>query len=325
MSKRTRLFLSLAASVLVVGLGTGLLASYFGIPGLAQTDSGPAELAYIPADARVVAFIDVQEVMSSELRQKFRELHPNADSDQSIEAQTGINPDTDVNYVVAALLADGTEQRRPLILARGLFKEVQIEGLILEKGGRVENYNGKKLLVLAGDSETAALAFAETGLAVFGQVEAVRKALDTRSGSVNISGNTELMALVKDVTGTSAWAVGRFDAIAGAGQLPANVTDQLPPINLFSASGEINGGVRGVLRAEARDDAAAQNLRQVIQGFVALGRLQSGSNAAIAAVLNSVELSGDGATVALSFSIPAEALDLLAPRLAPREQAALGF
>ena len=37
----------------------------------------------------------------------------------------------------------------------------------------------------------------------------------------------------------------------------------------------IDGGVTGTLRAEARDDQSAENLRQVVQGFLALGRLQS--------------------------------------------------
>ena len=52
--------------------------------------------------------------------------------------------------------------------------------------------------------------------------------------------------------------------------------DQLPAISWFSVKGVINGGIDGLIRAEARDDQAAQDLRQVVQGFVALGRLQAG-------------------------------------------------
>ena len=55
-------------------------------------------------------------------------------------------------------------------------------------------------------------------------------------------------------------------------------------------SGHINGGIRGVIRAEARDDEAANNLRDVIRGFMALGKLQAGSNPQVQLMLESLEL-----------------------------------
>ena len=72
----------------------------------------------------------------------------------------------------------------------------------------------------------------------------------------------------------------------------------------------IDGGVTGTLRAEARDDAAAENLRQVVQGFLALGRLQSQKDPKISALLQSLQLTGTGKTVALSFAIPSEIFDM---------------
>ena len=35
----------------------------------------------------------------------------------------------------------------------------------------------------------------------------------------------------------------------------------------------IDGGITGSLRAETKDDASADNLRQVVQGLLALGRM----------------------------------------------------
>jgi hypothetical protein len=138
-----------------------------------------------------------------------------------------------------------------------------------------------------------------------------------------VTDNAEIMALVRDVEDGTAWAVGRFDAIA-ANRIPQGVADQLPAINLFAASGHINGGIQAMVRAETRDDAAAQNLRDVVRGFIALARLQVGSNQQLVALLNSVQLAGDGRTVALSVTIPADALNLIAPRR-DREQARAGF
>jgi len=325
MTTRTRYFLAIAAAVLVVGLGTGLLASYLGAPGLSLlAGSNPDEFDYVPANARMLAYADVHQIMTSDLRQKFRELHPPTGGNADLETQTGINIETDIDHVVAATLDGATPAQRPLVLARGRFNEVRIESLIRQKGGRSEDYKGKRLFILADNGQTPALAFAEPGLVIAGDVSAVKLAIDTHAGSSNVGDNAELMALVHDVDDGNAWAAGRFDALSNGGRMPPNLAGQLPPIDLFAVSGHIDGGIRAMVRAQTRDAAAAQNLRQVVQGFVALGRMQAGSNAALASVINSVELAGEGNTVALSFTIPADALNLLLHQAPPARQAALG-
>ena len=109
------------------------------------------------------------------------------------------------------------------------------------------------------------------------------------------------MALVRDIDAGNAWAVGRFDVISNRARLPQQLASQLPPINWFAASGHVNGGVQGFLRAEARDEMAAQDLREVVRGFLALARLQAGRDTQIRAMMNSLELGGDGRTVSLGL------------------------
>ena len=65
----------------------------------------------------------------------------------------------------------------------------------------------------------------------------------------------------------------------------------------------------GRLRAETRDDESANNLRQVIQGLLALGRMTNDQKAI--ALLNSLQLSGSGKTVSLSFAVPSEVIDMI--------------
>jgi hypothetical protein len=67
------------------------------------------------------------------------------------------------------------------------------------------------------------------------------------------------------------------------------------------------------LRAEARDIQSAESLRDVIQGFLALARLQGARDPAYRSMLDSVALTADGATVSLSFDVTPAALDLLTP------------
>ena len=123
--------------------------------------------------------------------------------------------------------------------------------------------------------------------------------------------NNELMRLVAELDNSNAWAVGRFDALAREARLPSEVQAQLPTLSWFSAAGHINGGVSGVFKAEARDEAAAQNLRDVLRGFLAMARLQAGSRPGFQQMVDSLQLSGDGRTVALAFTIPSEFFDAL--------------
>jgi hypothetical protein len=51
---------------------------------------------------------------------------------------------------------------------------------------------------------------------------------------------------------------------------------------------------------------------------MALGRLQAGQHPEFAEFLNSVQLSGDGKTVSLSFSLPPEMIDALGALRAQR-------
>src|SRR6202035_1954480 len=86
---------------------------------------------------------------------------------------------------------------------------------------------------------------------------------------------------------------------------------RLPAITWFSATGMVNDGISGIVRAETRDDESANNLRDVVRGFLALGKLQATSRPELQALVQSLELGGSGKTVALSFSVPAAVFDLI--------------
>ena len=85
----------------------------------------------------------------------------------------------------------------------------------------------------------------------------------------------------------------------------------MPPVKWFAAAGHINGGVSGTLRAEASDDESAEDLRAVVSGVLALGEMSGAGDPRTEALVNSLQLSGTGKTVALSFTVPAELLELI--------------
>jgi hypothetical protein len=349
MNRRTRYFMTGAAALMVMGLGAGLVAFYNGgFPALsASPTGGPAELSFVPADASVVAFANVRDVMNSEFRQRLKTAMPHqTEAHDDFQQKTGINIETDIDYVVAWMGPEGTEASG-LVLVRGTgtLDHARLEALATEHGGRVSEYRGKRIVVGTmpsgihdrDDDDQAdqddqeqtevtpnhearrvhqgALAFLDQGLVAVGEESAIKRAIDAHSDGRSISGSDEMMKLVGDIeNGSNVWAVGRLDALRQRQRLPEQVNNQLSSVKWFAASGRVNGGVTATLRAEARDEQAAENLRDVVRGFLALARLQANNDQKYAGLLESFQLSGSGTTVAVSFAVPIEILDLIAPR-----------
>ncbi len=339
MTAKTRYFVIVSLLVVGVGLGTGLVAYYVGFPAGAFTQAGgPAELQLVPRNATVVAYANVGEIMASDLRQRLRRAIPiHEDGQKELEERTGINIETDIDRIIACLNPDPESTTGPgagMVVARGRFNETKIESLMREHGAQVEEYRGKRLIVAdshmngteIGDRRFAA-AFIEPGLVALGSTKLVRSAIDLhqtgdnpQAGLQSVTGNEELMTLVRSLESGNAWAVGRFDALQSQARLPQEVSSRLPAITWFAVSGHINGGLRGTVRAETRDEEAANNLRDIVRGFLALGKMQSSGRPEIAAMMQSLELSGTGKTVALSFTVPAEIFDIIGT-IAPKKPA----
>jgi hypothetical protein len=316
MTRQTRLFMAGSAAVVAVGLGIGLLAYYGGGFASLSASTGPTELAYVPADASVVAYADVGAIMHSDFRRQMRLAVPGQDQGQAdFERETGIDIERDIQYVVAAMgPGDG---HQALVVARGNFNPVQLETFAVQHGGTADTYRDRRLVSMAGGTEgkSATLAFLEPGLVAIGDTDSVRRAIDARLNASSITANNDIMALVGQIErGHNAWAVGRFDTLASQGRLPEQVTNQLPPVNWFAAAGQINGGVSGLVRVEASDDEAAELLRRQVNGALAFGEMMSRSEPRAAAALRSLNVTGTGRIVQLSFQLPAELLQLMVPQ-----------
>lgn len=327
MTRRTRYFLAASGAVIAAGVGTGLVAFYTGGFQSVSASAVSNELRYVPADAAVVAYADVRGIMDSDLRARLKEALPaHEQGQQEFQQQTGIDIERDIDYVVASLTSGGTKPA-PLVVARGRFNDTQLETLIRDHGGAVEEYKGKRMIVcptganhdMPVQNGSMTLAFLEPGLVAIGESTAVKNSIDAQLSANSITGNNEMMELVNDIgQGNNAWAVGRFDVLASQARLPEQVAARLPQIKWFAAAGHVNGGLSGTLRAEARDDQAAENLRDVVRGVLGLARMQAQADPRTQALVESLQLTGTGKTVALSFSVPAEMLLMIPKAAAPQ-------
>jgi hypothetical protein len=317
MSRKTRYFVIASLLVLTVGVGAGLVAYYVGVP-TAFAQQGPDELQLVPSNATLVAYSNVHEVMVSNLRERIRQAMPNLpDGQREFESHTGINIETDIDRVVAALVPaeDGTiggPAKSGLLIASGRFDRTRIESLMREHGASEETYKGRQVLIAPQGGDGLSMAFVDPGLVALGSTALVRRAIDLREGGESVRNNGEMMDLVRSLERGNVWAVGRFDALRAQANLPARVASQLPPLTWFAVSGRVNGGLLGEIRALTRDEASANELRDVVRGVIALGKLQADSHPELEVLLRSLQLGGSGSTVALSFELPAELIDLLA-------------
>lgn len=323
MTRKTRYFMAGSAAVVAAGLCAGLIAYYAG--GFQPVSAAPVanELRYVPADSTVIAYANVRSIMDSELRARLKTAMPmHGEGQAEFQAQTGIDIERDIDYIVAAAAGPARGQLQEpiaggLVVARGRFNDTQLESLAREHGGEVEEYKGKRLINSpAREGRQMTLAFLEPGLVAIGSKLTVQRAIDAQLTSHSITANGEMMEIVGEIGSLSnAWAVGRFDAIATQASLPPELASRMPPVKWFSAAGHVNGGIAGTLRAEAMDDQSAELLRRQVSGALAFGEMMAQSDPKAGALVNSLQLSGTGRTVALSFTLPAELLALI-PQLA---------
>jgi hypothetical protein len=329
MTKKTRYFLFGSVGVLVIGLGGGLIA-YLAYTRAAGVPAGvPPEVQYVPSNAEVVAYANVREIMNSELR---RELMPTLETGSQkgrrmMSDFAGVDLEKQVNRVVAYVepfaAPNPQEQQRPEIpravfLVQGTFDQAKIEQLIRDRSGAMEDHNGSKIFVHREDGHEIAVGLAGSDLIAIGQADLVRRALDrARSGSggaQDITANAEMMNLIRDTAGSTAWVVGEFDAVRRRMRLPSEVTNQVPTLRFMSVKANVNGGVKATIRAEAGDEAAADQLRDVVRGFVSLARLQASGKPDFESTLKSVEVSGADKTVRMSFAVAPNTLRMIVPR-----------
>jgi hypothetical protein len=320
MTQRTRYFFSTAAVLLVAGIGVGLVAYYRTSHQAVMPAGLPDELRYVPATADLVAYADVKTVMNSELRRELERSTMGPRHGRSdMHEFAGIDAEKQVDHIVAYLEkidggAPGAENAKPaeraqpadprregpprgLLIAQGTFEQAKVEQFLGEHGGAIDEYHGKHLAIRRpgpenkGDKELPAqerrapeemaIGFLQPNLIALGHADLVRAAIDLSTNS---------------------------SPAANA------LRQQVPPLRMIAAKARINGGVKATIRADTADEAAADQLRDVIRGFVSLMRLQGDGKPELQDALKSIELGGRGNTVQLSFAMSAETFRAVVPQ-----------
>lgn len=316
MTKPTRYVVVGGFAVLALGLVAAGVAYVEGrLPAFARAQGVPAELRYFPANATMLAFADVHGVMASELSQRLREVSPKADSEREFESRTGIDIEEDIDKIIACLVP-GTEDLEGLMIATGRFESQRLEALAREHGGVIEDYLGVRLVTHPTGHREVAMAFLEPGVVALGSTASVRRAIDTPDVG-DVTSNERLMGLMREVqSGSNAWLIARMDDPVSLAWLPEAFRSQVPSMEVFALDGRVtdSGGVSGQITAEARDEQAGQDLGDVVQGFLALVRMQGDLQPGFAGMLDGLQLTRVGRRVTLRFDLSPDTLGVAMPQ-----------
>lgn len=317
---KTRLVLFGSAAILTAGLAAGTVAYMGGMPRAFASTTGPDELSLVPAGAAVVAYANVQGVMTSEFRQRLNTLMEDSGKGrEEFQAQTGIDVERDIDAVIAAMVPGAASAHEGGFVAlRGRFDLDKIEALVTSKGGKLTDYNGARVFVAPEEKgESPRIALVNAGLVIVGSDAAVKGAIDRSAGdgTPSITSDSEFLRMLESVDQNSTvWAIGRPKVLGvggEGGELQAQVLSQLPEVQWFAASGHLNGGLSATFRAEGKNEEAGRNMREVVQGVLALARLQMEARPELKPLLNSVQVEGAGNGVALHVTLPAEMLEVI--------------
>src|SRR5262245_11466919 len=116
MTRGTRFFLAGSAIIVVLGLGTGLVAYYNGNLPLGLLRSDDQQLAYMPADAAAVGYADVRTIMDSEFRQKLRQTMPAGEELAKFKDELGVDIEHDIDSVICAYMGGFQDAKHVVVV-----------------------------------------------------------------------------------------------------------------------------------------------------------------------------------------------------------------
>ena len=327
---RSRLVVAASTFIVAAGALTAVGALYLD-PARAAVGPLPAEGLALPADAQFVMGIDVRRFVASPFYARFGEEHagirPQAFAE--MEEKTGINPERDVDaiYVAGRKGAEGKRHGGDgVVIVVGTFDRYKVQRAIetAKKAPTTANFQGTPVYLFneeAGKRKSGAVAFLDDRTVVMGSRGSVEQAITARaSGEAGLRSNAAMTALLESVRpGSTFWVVGDQSVLAhmpkgmpapgGAGEQIA-----LPPLKTVVVTGDLDPMISFEATGEAADAAAAQNLADVVRGFVALASLQSGQKPELKQLASAVSVTTDQTKVRVAARFPYETLEALRPK-----------
>ena len=279
----------------------------------------PQLMNLLMPDAKVIAGVNVEQARNSPFGQFLLSHVQNGDTVfAKLTATTGFDPRRDLSEVLMATL--GQPGQQGLVLARGTFNSEQVLNAATAAGHTVEAYNGVSILTGKDEKLTHALAFLGGSVAIAGDLDSVKAAIDRRASSASQI-EPSLAAIVQQLSGSQdAWSVSMVPIAALANEkVPNTNLNGMLNSDVLKAIQQTSGGIKfGAIiqisaEAVANSSQNATALADVIHflGNMVQANAPAGSAAAITSLVQSLSVQTDGNTVKLALAIPEQQLESL--------------
>ena len=296
-------------------------------PAAPMAGSAKAEdlLSLLPKEARGVIVIDIHRLMQTAAVSKSIQEGENSQKYQKFVQDTGIDPQKDVYFAVAAMMGDiGQKAQDGAALVNLKYdKEKLLSRLRQERGELTEtDYNGLTIYQASPEEgqKPMAGAFLDESNILLGSEPAVKQVIDIyQKKADNIWKSEELPALLKGMD-TSSMVWGAFIVPAKAAEQAAT---QNPMLAAFS-------DIRSILIAfDSKDNAFAAEIKamcpnadknkqmaEALIGFKGLGGAAvSAKEPQLGEVLNKIEITSAADHVKISAVIPEALIQSLSQKI----------
>jgi len=353
--RRSRLVVVLAALVVAAGLSAALGLRILS-PARAAVGPLPGAALALPAEANVVGGFDVRRLLDSPLYAKFL-----ADKEDELPAEvrefqerTGVNPQTDIDQIVAAGWKKESGKGTGAVVALGRFDVAKISAFIEAEAEGVtwKKVAGSTMYLINEEPEESeepkegeehsegeegeehkeasgpgALSFLGDGAIVFGAPSAVESTLTNfaAGGGHGLEANAELIGRVGALRPDAAlWVVGDATALSAAPQAvpgPGGGGMKIPPLKSLSLTGDFDPAVAIELVGEAADLEAATQLADMLRGLVAFASMQASQKPELKDLATAISVTTEELLVRVSARFPYELIESLKAQASPAEVA----
>jgi hypothetical protein len=283
----------------------------------------PLLLNLLPPDAALVSGVAVQQAKNTAFgRFVLSQMSTDDEEMRKFIEMTGFDPRRDLNEIVIATVNTGGKTRA-LVAARGAFAPGRILAAARTHGAAVQTYNGVELALSPGN-DPVAIGLVDAGLALAGDPDVVKAALDRRARPTSLPAAT--VARIQNLSATQdAWfySFTALSEFAGAKFKDPNVGGMMEN-GLLASVLQAGAGVkftsneaRVTAEATTRTDRDATALADVFR-FVATLLTQNANGKDVSA-LQQMQVTTQANVMRMQLSIPESTLESW---FAPRRQQA---
>ncbi len=280
----------------------------------------PALLALIPAGAKLVSGVQVDQARGSEFGRYLLGRIGTEDEDfQQFTDQTGFDPRRDLDEFVFATGGPNTDSARSnfVIVARGSFDQNRIEARAKAKGATAQSYQSIRLLM--GPDHRTAVAFLDGGIAVMAYVTTLRQIIANRATPAALDPVLQDQVL-KVSANNDAW----FASTLGSAFLTRHMEREThQPLqharaleSILQSSGGVHFGdvVEFSFDATTRSPQDAVSLADVFRfggSMIQMQRQNDPRAGLVASAIDKMTITNDGPALHATFSMPEKSLEQL--------------